>query len=404
MKQESEKYLILVAGLGYFVDIYDLLLFGIVRVQSLKSLGLMNQELLATGVLLVNLQMLGMLLGGLLWGILGDKKGRLSVLYSSILIYSLANIFNAFTHSVFSYGAFRFIAGFGLAGELGAAITLVSETMGKTRRGLGTTLVTVLGILGAVAAGLFAEYFNWRVSYFIGGLMGLLLLGLRLRLHESAIFKTSMDQESRRGDLLLLFTPFARFCKYLRCILVGVPIWFVIGVLITFAPELSQELFVDGTITAGKAIFYCYIGSSLGNLTFGLLAQYMQSRRKVMVISLSLVMALIAIYLTSPKGMGTGVFYALCGGLGFATGYWVVFLTSAAELFGTNMRATVTTSVPNFVRGSVVLITTAFLGLKAKWGLIGSAMWVGSGTLILAYLSLLWTEETYGRDLNFYDL
>lgn len=397
---------VIVAALGYFVDIYDLLLFGIVRVSSLKAIGVAESDLLEKGVLLINSQMLGMLLGGVLWGILGDKKGRLSVLFGSILLYSIANILNALVSSVELYALLRFVAGVGLAGELGAAITLVAETLPKDKRGYGTTLIASIGILGAVAAALVGDIFDWKVSYIIGGVMGLALLALRVTMMESGLFHATLAKSHVvKGDFFMLFKSKARFYRYLRCILIGIPIWYVVGILITFSPELAKQLQVTEPISAGKAIMYCYIGLALGDLLSGLLSQYLKSRTKSVWYFSSFTLLMSISYFFSYQ-INSFMFYTICFGLGFGSGYWAVFVTTAAEQFGTNLRATVTTSVPNFVRGSVVLLTSAFQFFKSLFadhaqGLLHSAMIVGLFTFVLAFLSLYKMQESFDQNLDF---
>ena len=391
---------VIVSALGYFVDIYDLLLFGIVRVASLKSLGVPEEELLNKGVFLINSQMAGLLTGGVLWGIFGDKKGRLSVLFGSIALYSLANIANAFVTNVEMYGLLRFIAGVGLAGELGAAITLVSETMSKEQRGWGTTVIASVGILGAVVAALIGDHFEWRTAYIIGGVMGLALLVLRVSMYESGMFEDAVKKDCRKGDFTMLFRPWARFAKYIRCIAIGIPVWFVVGILITFSPELAKAIGVLFPISAGKSIMYCYIGLSVGDLASGWLSQLLRSRRKAVGIFLALTTFFIGVYLTSHE-LSVFEFYSLCVALGFSTGYWAVFVTIAAEQFGTNMRATVTTSVPNFVRGAVVPLTLGFQALKVSYDLRVSAFIVGGVAMAIAFAALWFMAETFGKDLDY---
>lgn len=390
-----------VAALGYFVDIYDLLLFSIVRQASLKDIGVPESELLDQGVLLINTQMAGLLVGGVLWGILGDKRGRLSVLFGSIFLYSIANIANAFVWDVQSYAILRFIAGVGLAGELGAAITLVSEMLPRETRAWGTTTVAAVGILGAVFAGIVGDLVHWRTAYLIGGGMGLALLVLRFQMLESGMFeRVSKNANVVRGDFLLLFKSGARFRKFLNCVLIGVPIWFVIGILITFSPELARALGIEEPIAAGKAVMWSYLGLSAGDLLSGALSQKLRSRKKVVLGFLVLTWALVTVYCFGPTLSATG-FYALCVGLGLSVGYWAVFVTIGAEQFGTNLRATVATSVPNFVRGSVVLLTTGFQYAQAQWGKVDGAYVVGCVSLAIALVALWGLEETHAKDLDY---
>ncbi len=391
---------ILLAALGYFVDIYDLILFSIVRIKSLKAIGVPPEELLSQGVLVLNSQMAGMLLGGIIWGVLGDKKGRLSVLYGSILLYSLANIANGFVNDVSAYAVLRFIAGIGLAGELGAGITLVSEVMPKETRGYGTMIVATVGILGAIVAALVGDMFDWRIAYFVGGGMGILLLLMRISAHESGMFGALKQKHVKRGSFSLIFKTWASTWKYLCCILIGVPLWFVVGILITFSPELGKALGMAQIPDPGRAVMFAYIGLAIGDFASGTLSQIMQSRKKVSAIFMALMGFFIATYLFNREA-SLGIFYANCLALGFAAGYWAIFVTIATEQFGTNIRSTVTTTVPNFVRGSVVPVSFAFGYLKTQVGIVHSALIVASVCLFMSFFALRFLKETHGKDLDY---
>ncbi|MFN8579024.1 MAG: MFS transporter [Candidatus Sericytochromatia bacterium] len=391
---------IFVAALGYFVDIYDLLLFSIVRKTSLESFGISGDELLTQGIHLLNMQMIGMLFGGILWGILGDKKGRISVLFGSIFIYSLANILNGMVTSVEQYALLRFIAGIGLAGELGAGITLVSEIMPKESRGYGTTIVATIGILGAVVASFVGKWFDWRTSYYIGGALGGGLLLLRIGLYESGIFEKVKEENVKRGDFFSLLSSSKVFFKYLNCILVGLPIWCVIGIYVTFTPEFGKAFGMSEVPLAGEAVKYAYIGLSLGDLTSGFLSQYFKSRKKVLLGFLILTAITIISYFFM-GGTSLFIYYLNCGLMGFAIGYWAIFMTIASENFGTNIRATVTTTAPNFIRASVVPLTFLFEKGKNIIGLQNSGLVLGFLTIFIALISLYKLDETYGKDLNY---
>jgi MFS family permease len=391
---------VIVAALGYFVDIYDLLLFSIVRVPSLRAIGIEEDQLLDKGIFLINMQMAGMLIGGIFWGVLGDKKGRLSVLFGSILLYSLANIANGFVTGINQYAVLRFIAGIGLAGELGAGITLVAEILPKEIRGYGTTIVASVGVLGAVLAYFVADWFDWKIAYFIGGGLGLALLVLRFNVFESGIFTAVKHKQASRGNFFMLFASGKRFTRYLRCIMIGLPIWFVIGILITFSPEFGVAVGVTEPVQAGKAVMFSYVGLSLGDMSSGLLSQLLRSRRKVVLVFVLLTCTAVAFYLLQ-HSPGLVLFYGLCLLLGFAIGYWALFVTIAAEQFGTNLRATVATTVPNFVRGSVNLFTPLFLLAKAKAGVTGAAALVGALAILLALLAVWKMDETFSKDLNY---
>ncbi|MBI2377791.1 MAG: MFS transporter [Deltaproteobacteria bacterium] len=393
--------IIVVAALGYFVDIYDLILFSVVRVKSLEAIGVEKASLLETGVLLLNMQMGGMLLGGFLWGVLGDKRGRLSVLFGSIALYSMANVANGFVRDVQTYAILRLLAGIGLAGELGAGITLVSEVMKKETRGYGTTIVATIGILGAVVAVFVGDWFDWRHAYFVGGGLGIALLLLRVGAFESGMFEaTKQNTEVERGNVLHLFRPWKRARRYLAIVGVGVPIWYVVGILITFSPELGTALGMLEAPKTGQAVMWCYIGLSAGDFASGALSQALKSRRVVLFGFIGLTAISVALYFTLAPTSLTA-FYVVAAILGFSTGYWAVFVTVASEQFGTNLRATATTTAPNVVRGSLVPVSAAFTLLKSSLGVSAAALLVGVVVLLLAVISARSLEETFGRDLDF---
>ncbi len=391
---------VLVAALGYFVDIYDLILFSIVRVPSLRSFGLAGAELTDVGVRLINWQMGGMLLGGIVWGVLGDKRGRLTVLFGSILTYSLANIANGLAQSILQYEILRFIAGVGLAGELGAGITLVSEIMPRASRGYGTTLVAGVGILGAVVAALVGDAFSWRVAYFVGGGLGLSLLLVRVGLRESGMFRVAKASAVRHGDFFALFRKASRLRRYLAIILVAVPVWYAVGILVTFSPELALAMGLTTPPKPSTAVMVMYSGLAVGDFGSGLLSQLLRSRKKVLFGFLALSSLATVAYFTAGRTSLT-MFYSVLFVLGVASGYWAVFVTVASEQFGTNLRATATTTAPNFVRGAVVLVTSSFQLMKGGLGVVGSAVVVGLVVFSLAFLSLFALEETHGKDLDF---
>ncbi len=392
---------VLIGALGYFVDIYDLLLFSIVRTASLRDLGVAPSESLTVGLSLLSWQMWGLLLGGLVWGVLGDKRGRVSVLFGSILLYSTANIANAYVSTLGQYEFWRFVAGVGLAGELGAAITLVSETLPAKHRGYGTAVVAGVGLFGAVLAAYVGKNYSWRTAFLIGGVLGFGLLLTRVSMLESGMFARVREETVKRGDLGMLFLSPPRLFRLVRCVLIGLPIWFVVGILVTGAPEFARAFHVTGEVTGASAVQWTYLGLVMGDLGSGALSQWVGSRRKVVLGFLLLTTALVMAFLAQSGGTATQL-YGLCAAMGFGIGYWAVFVTIAAEQFGTNLRATVTTSVPNFVRGSVPLLTAAFIGLKGRGlSLVASAVVVGGACLALALASLWRMEETYGRELDY---
>ncbi len=392
---------VIIAALGYFVDIYDLLLFGIVRIPSLIDLGMSGEELSLVGASILNWQMTGLFVGGILWGVMGDKRGRLSVLLGSILTYSLANIACGFVQDVTTYKIIRLIAGIGLAGELGAGITLVSEILPAKYRALGTSLIAGVGLLGAVVAYFVVELFEWRVAYFIGGGMGLSLLLLRAGIIESSMFKTvRQDHGIEKGNFFSLFTNGERFLRYLKCIGIGLPTWFVIGILATFSNEFGIAQGIPEPIKPGLAIMWCYVGLAVGDLSSGIFSHLLRSRKQAIFIMMSITLILAVIYLFVDLHTET-MFYVVVGFMGFGIGYWAMFVTVSAEQFGTNLRATVTTTVPNMVRGTVVMMTLGFNGSKAFLSVPQAAALVGIVCFALSYASVLTIEETHGKDLDF---
>ncbi len=401
--KECLNLTVLVAGLGYFVDLFDITLFGVVRTPSLKELGITDPQLLLTdGVFIYNMGMLGMMIGGMLWGILADKKGRLSVMFGSILLYSLANIANAFVTDVNGYALARFFCGIGLAGELGAAITLVAESLPKERRGLGTTIVATLGMLGIVAAAFFGQVVHWKTAYIVGGIMGLCLLMTRFRMLESNLFShATTEQNVQRGNFFMLFKP-KRLVRYLSCIVAGMPIYFTTGILFTFAPELTAGLQVQGTVTAGNAILWGSIGLTIGDLLSGLLSQYLKSRKKAVMACLLIATIAMVIY-TTGIGFTSDLIYLICFVIGTAVGYWAVLVTMSAEQFGTNIRGTVATTVPNFVRGSAMLAASGFLILKKEMPVPQAALTVGVLVFGAALVAVFFMQETFGKDLDYYE-
>ncbi len=393
---------IVVSALGYFVDIFDLLLFSIVRVQSLRDLGVEAHDLLPVGIRLLNTQMAGLLLGGLVWGVTADRYGRVSVLFGSITLYSLANIGNGFVTSVDQYAVLRFISGLGLAGELGIGVTLASELLPRHIRGLGTTLIAAFGVLGAAAATLLSEMTGWRTAYIVGGILGLGLLALRVMVRESDLYKKTAAKKTPRGTLLTFFRRPELLRRYISVVLVGAPIWATVGIFITFTPEFAKAFGMTVLPTAGKAVFYCYLGLALGDLFSGTLSQYLASRRKSIAVFLCLLIVVTGLFVTI-RADSLLIYYGLCGLLGVGAGYWAMFVQVGAEQFGTNIRATAATSIPNIVRGLTIPMTAGFQALIPAFGVTASGLVVMTAALVLAFAGLWHIRETFHADLDYED-
>lgn len=399
---------VIVAALGYFVDIYDLLLFTIVREPSLEGIGVVlsdTPQVIAASTKIINWQMVGLLIGGVLWGTIGDKKGRLSVLFGSIALYSVANFATGFVQTVDQYAWARFIAGIGLAGELGAGITLVSELLPKDKRGVGTSLVAGVGLFGAVFAYFVYKFTNdWRLCYMIGGGLGIGLLLLRISVTESGMFHSLKEQVGiQKGNFFMFFTNGKRFKKYILAILIGLPTWYVIGVLVNLSNRFAGALYGENAIESGRAIMYAYVGIAIGDILIGLVSQYFKSRKKALLSFYILCMLFLVLFFSSINN-NDSTMYFICGMLGFSTGFWAIFITMGAEQFGTNLRATAATTIPNMVRGALPLINLMFLNLFQKswgWSLIQSGIITGIVIMVITFIAFYFTEETFHKDLDF---
>lgn len=394
---------VIVAALGYFVDIYDLLLFNIVRIPSLKSLGLSAADIDKKGELIIGIQMVGLLIGGIIWGIAGDKKGRLSILFGSIILYSIANIANGFVHTVPQYVMARFVAGIGLAGELGGGITLVSELLRKEQRGIGTSVVAGIGLTGAIVAFFISQNFSWRTCYFIGGGLGFALLLMRVSVFESGMYQ-SMERSVSKGNFFMFFNNKRRFKKYACSILLGLPTWYVIGILIAFSNKFANSFGIKDAISPGKATMYAYIAISVGDVLAGLLSQLLQSRKKTLYIFYLVTIVMIALYFMQNDHSTAASMYWITAGLGFGTGFWAIFVTMGAEQFGTNLRATAATTVPNMVRGSLPLMLLLFNALQAYFSYVISGLLTGVVVMIVSIIATVLTEETFHKELNYVEI
>jgi len=395
---------VIVAALGYFVDIYDLLLFTIVREPSLRALGVVDANMLAASTKIINWQMVGLLIGGVIWGVMGDKRGRLSVLFGSILLYSVANFATGWVQTMEQYAWARFVAGIGLAGELGAGITLVSELLPKNKRGIGTSLVAGVGLFGAVFAYFIYQYTqDWRLCYKIGGGLGIALLLLRISVAESGMFHTAKATAASRGNFLMFFNDSRRFRKYMLAILIGLPTWYVIGILVNLSNRFAKEIYGDNAIDSGRAIMYAYVGIAIGDILTGFVSQLFKSRKKTLYLFYLSSIVFICLFF-SPFNTSDHSMYFICGMMGFSTGFWAIFVTMGAEQFGTNLRATAATTVPNMVRGALPLINLIFKNLfqdSWHWNLVKSGIVTGIIVMAIAIVSAYFTEETFHKDLDY---
>ncbi len=396
---------VIVGSLGFFVDIYDLLLFSIVRKSSFKDLGVAVADMKNIGENIISWQMLGLTIGGIAWGIIGDKKGRKNVLFGSICLYSLATIANGFVTNIDQYTFLRFIAGLGLAGELGASITLTSELLPKEKRGIAAAIIATSGVMGTVTA-YFVHYLsneNWRLCYFIGGAMGIALLFLRVKVLDSKMYDTAKNAQVKMGDFLMILTNRERLLRYLRAITVGLPVWYVIGLLISFSDEFAARFGIIN-FDQPKALMLQYVALVFGDMGAGFLSNIIKSRKKTLLIFYTILTFFFVLFFAL-KGGGTAFnMYLICMGLGFGSGISVLYITMSAEQFGTNLRATAAISIPNLVRGFLPLILMLFQFLRGNSMLNNyvTAAWVtGVIVLVIGLISLFFTNETFGKELDF---
>lgn len=393
---------VIVAALGYFVDIYDLLLFSIIRIPSLTSLGLSADQAKITGENIIMWQMGGLLIGGIIWGVMGDKKGRLSVLFGSIILYSIANIVNGFVQTPGQYGIIRFVAGIGLAGELGAGITLVSELTPKEKRGIATSLVAGIGLTGAVVAFIMKQNFDWRTCYFIGGGLGLLLLILRISVAESGLFNQVKQKEVSRGNFFMLFNNRHRLGRYIKSILIGLPTWFVIGVLVTFSNDFGKAMNIKEPIDPGKAIMYAYAAIAVGDVLIGFISQWFKSRKKALFLFYGITAVFMILFFTALQNGSAAAMYWICAGLGFGTGFWAIFVTIGAEQFGTNLRATAATTIPNMVRGMLTVFILPLFRTVRNATDYYTGGWISAVIIMLiTVVAASMIKETFHKDLDY---
>lgn len=395
---------VFVAALGYFVDVYDLLLFTIVRQPSVLAVGSTLETIIVDSAHIINWQMSGLLIGGIIWGIIGDKQGRLKVLFGSILLYSVANILTAYVQTVDQYAYCRFVGGIGLAGELGAGITLVSEMLPKNKRGIGTSIVAGIGLFGAVFAYFTFKYTqDWRLCYKIGGGLGFFLLVLRVRVAESFMFESAKLANINKGNFFMFFTSYKRFSKYIKAILIGLPTWFVIGVMVNYSNKFATGLYGENLIDSGRSVMFAYVGIAIGDLLIGWISQYFKSRKKALLLFYSISILGMVLFFSAFNSNDSRM-YAICAFLGFSTGYWAIFNQMAAEQFGTNLRATAATTIPNMVRGALPLINFLFLDILQKsmgWTIVQSGIVTGAIVMGITLVAFVFTEETYHKDLDY---
>ena len=406
MSQEETKIsktvvlAVVASSLGFFVDLYDIIIVSVVRQASLLSMGVPESELLSKGIWLLNLQMVGMLTGGFLWGILGDKKGRITVLFGSILLYSLATFACAYAQTYELYLLLRFIAGVGLAGELGAAITLTTEILPQKYRGIGPAVIASFGMLGAIFGSLIGGNFSWEFTYQLGGIMGFVLLFLRLGLLESGFYNRLKDMTAEKGNVLLLFRNKKLFKKYISVILMGFPGWFVNGVVMTFTPEIAKAMGMTTIPKVSIVFMVFFIGFTFGDFSCGMVSQWLKSRKKAIKIYLGSFAVLLALYFMIGKTSEMW-YYGLFLLLGISAGYTIVLLTLAAEQTGTNLRSTATTSALNLLRASVIPQTIAFTYFNSVFGAYHAAIIVGVLSISIAAWAYTNLEETFHNNLDF---
>jgi MFS transporter, putative metabolite:H+ symporter len=396
----KQLLMLAVAALGYFVDVYDLLIFGAERVESLQAVGVPKEDMKDVGILILNFQMAGLILGGFLFGILADKLGRLKVLFASILLYSVANIANAFVTTVPAFAGARFFAGIGLAGELGVALSWISESLERRQRTIATMIVSAIGLFGGIAAALVGSVCHWKTSYIIGGVMGLILLVLRISVKESKIFIKNQFKDIKRGDLIELFGSRKQLYKYLLCVFAGAPAVVFINLYITLTPEFALAFGITEPVSVSTAIMVYLMVFAVSDILCGFLSKLMQKRKGPLLIYACMQIFATAYFLLAPPDTAMGYYYR-CAFLGFSIGYWGILITNSVEQFGTNIRATVATSTPNLIRGLTIPASLIFTNLIPAYGLVRSGAIVGFSLIVISIISILLLKDKFENNLNF---
>jgi hypothetical protein len=248
------------------------------------------------------------------------------------------------------------------------------------------------------------ELFDWRTCYYIGGALGLTLLLLRMQVKESVLFKQVKQAGVKRGDFLMFFNNKERALLYLRCIMIGIPAWYIIGVLVTFSDQFGKEFGIEG-IDPGKAIMYQYMAIAFGDLTAGLLSKLLNSRKKALFVFYGITTLFLGLYFGLRGGGSAQNMYWLCAGLGFGTGFSVIYITMSAEQFGTNLRATAAVTIPNMVRGALPLIIILFKGMRNWTGsYVTGAVLTGALLMLIAVYAAIGIRETYNKELDFVEV
>lgn len=396
----KEVKMIILAAAGYFVDIYDLLIFSSERVESLEEIGVPVQNMKSVALMLQNYQMAGLIAGGFIFGMLADKLGRVRVLFASILLYSFANLGNAFVTTVPVFAAFRFIAGLGLAGELGIALSWISESLQRNQRTIATMIVSAIGLCGGITAAIVSSLLHWQTSYIIGGLMGLLLLGFRITVQESELYKKTKHESLQKGNLIQLFSNKSQMARFTLCVLSGAPSFIFMSIYVTLAPEFATAFNITGKISVSHAIMVYLIAFTVSDILCGLLSRMLQQRKAALLIYVMIQTLAVGFFFLVPPITSTDL-YMRCVFLGFSVGYWGILITNSLEQFGTNIRATVATSTSNLIRGITIPATIVFSLVASSLGIIASGMIIGFSLIAISVISILLLEDKFENDLNF---
>jgi MFS transporter, putative metabolite:H+ symporter len=383
-------------GCGYFIDIFDLVLFSTLRISSFEELKITDPTYWT--VVFFNLQMTGILVGGIFWGKMADIKGRSWSFMGTILVFSIANIINGLTSSLTVYGICRFIAGFGLAGEMGSGIALICEKVPDEKRSLYLGFVSSLGCIGAVLSGWLGDIVYWRYLFIGSGFAGILLTLLRKNLLEPDLFRKTATLNIPRGQWKTLFQSPPDLIRFILLIFLGIPMWYIIGILWSFSTEMTSTIGLN-IFTSGQAILWGYVGVWMGDMLMPFVSQFLKSR--IFTIQICLIMMLLGvIYLFQFQPHSLLSFQLTHIFLGFTIGYWAVYATLCGESFGTNIRALTSTSLPSLIRFSSIPMMIIYQYGRDE-NELNIALGMGLTVLCISMITTYFIKDTFQKDIDF---
>ncbi len=407
-KNSSYFIILLVTSLGNFVDYGDMFMASLVRNDAIVALGIAQtkEAVLAVGLNLESFQAVGFLLGCFTWGIFADKKGRLQVLYISTLVYSLANILNGllspeWSHVYYWYGGCRLFSGWGLSAEFSVAITLIVEYFSVKKRIIGTMLMTGLGFLGVFLVSWLKFYTHilWNEFFIWGGVAGLVLLVFRFAAQESFMFLNQQTAAIKKGSLMTLLKQKKYSRQFFLTVWLVLPI-FLVQLILKFSPNISQQ--INSEIISIALVLLIYDAFSIFSDILGCYISYLfNNRMRVLKFYLILIFLALLGFAIWPPLTTFSWYWVYVPILGLANGYWGLWGTMIAELFGINVRATATTFIVNLSRSFVLILSITFKDLDLRYGFSISVIVLTLVTCGLAFWSVFKIPETAHKNLEY---